>query len=132
MYKVTFTDGTEFDGGEPEQSMWDCLPSKPIKSVVYWLKDSPKYSFSDFEEYNHCVERVRGVNTGTDFISLVIIMGRIKNRVYQMIFDLKTGEIKQDVPKYGEEYKGRPLTGWKFGILYEEENYPGPKLKKLE
>lgn len=64
MYKVTFVDGSEFDGGEPDQSLWDMLPNKTIKSIVYWLKDSDKFHFTDFEEYNHCVERVQGVNQG--------------------------------------------------------------------
>lgn len=59
-------------------------------------------------------------------------MGRIGKRVYQVVFDCKTGNITRAVPAYGEEYRGKPLTGWKFGILHEEGAYPGPKLRRID
>ena len=145
MYQVTFFDGEIFTGGEPDNSMWNKLPNKPIKSIVYWLNEEIKFSFTDFEEYNHCVERVKGVNNGLEVVSKAIIMGRVNQRVYQVIFDLKRGNIHQLVTKYGEEYSnqevidengrfknwinGKPLSGWKQGIL--NADYPGPKLKRL-
>jgi hypothetical protein len=148
MYQVTFIDGTEFAGGEPDQSMWDMLPDKPIQALTYWIKDSDKYHFTDFEEYNHCVERVQGVNGGFQSISKVIVMGRVGKRVYEVLFDLTQGRVYQFVAPYGEEYgskaitnkegyitgweAGRPLTGWRFGILPSPENYPGPKLKRIK
>ena len=146
MYQVTFIDGTEFTGGEPEQSMWDMLPEKPIKSIVYWLTESEKWRFSDFEEYCHCVERVKGVNSAIERVTKAIIMARVKERVYQVIFDLKRGITFQLVTPYGKEYSpqervddagrflgylnGKPVTGWRNGILDAE--YPGPKLKRIE
>jgi hypothetical protein len=144
MYQITFVDGTEFTGGEPEQSMWDMLPNKLIKSIVYWLNEDTKFSFNDFEEYNHCVERVKGVNTGLEIVSKAIIMGRVGQRVYQVIFDLKRGTVYQTVIPWGQEYSsqeqtngsgafigwvnGKPLSGWRQGILNSEF---GPKLKRL-
>ena len=129
MYQVTFIDGEVFTGGEPEHSMWDTLPNKPIKSVTYWLSEEMKWSFSDFEEYNHCVERVKGINSPIDVITKVIIMARVKARVYQIIYDCKEGTVLQDVKPYGQEYNGRPLTGWRFGQL--NPDFPGPKLKRI-
>lgn len=152
MYIVTFEDGTTFEGGEPVNSRWDDLPNKPIKSLLYMVTpvinhqaQTPiKYSFTDFEEYNHCVERVRGVNNSIDRIDKVIVMGRVKARVYQVVFDLKEGNVYQLVTVWGEEYSpqvrmldgefagwlnGKPLTGWKFGLL--NTGYPGPKLQRL-
>jgi hypothetical protein len=132
MYKVTFEDGTEFDGGEPDISLWDQLPNKPIKSILYWVNNR-KFIFSDFEEYNHCVERVFGVTTNMQAISRAIIMGRVKKRVYQVIFDFRNKDfvVTRDVKPYGQEYNDKPLTGWKFGILLEEDAFPGPKLKEV-
>jgi hypothetical protein len=153
MYKVTFFDGTEFDGGEPESSMWDMLPNKPIKSILYWLNEKEKYLFSDFEEYCHCVEKNLLINP-TDLtpgkpierVTKAIIMGRVKQRVYQVVFDLKRGQVYRLVTPYGQEYSsqerlndqgvyvghynGKPLSGWLQGIL-DENGYPGPKLKKI-
>jgi hypothetical protein len=145
MYQVTFVDGEEFVGGEPNNSLWDNLSKKPIKSLIYWLNEDLKFSFSNFEEYNHSVERIKGVNNGLEVVSKAIIMGRVGKRVYQVIYDLKRGTVHQLVTKYGEEYShesrydiegnflgwnnGKPLSGWKYGIL--NADFPGPKLKKI-
>lgn len=144
MYQVTFEDDTEFTGGEPDSSMWDMLPEKTIKRIVYWLDENIKFDFSNFEEYNHCVERVKGVANPVDRIEKVIIMARIKQRVYQVIYDVKASTIYQICVPYGEEYStqgvsingsvgkwlnGKPLTGWRPGIL--NAAFPGPKLKRI-
>lgn len=153
MYQVTFIDSTEFTGGEPESSMWDMLPKKPIKSIVYWLHENEKYELSNFEEYCSCIERAVVVNpngkeTGRPIerVTKAIIMGRIKERVYQVVFDLKRGTVYRLVTPWGQEYSnqeqvgqngeflryvnGKPLSGWLQGIL--NADYPGPKLKRLE
>jgi hypothetical protein len=132
MYQLIFEDGSEFQGGEPNCSLWDQILNKPIKSITYWLAEGSKYQFSDFEEYNHCVERVQGINTPLNMVSKALIMGRIGKRVYQVVYDLKEGTFAQTVVKYGEEYNGKALSGWKQGILYEQGAFPGPKLKKIE
>ena len=146
MYQITFVDGSEFTGGEPNESMWDQLPQKAIKSLVYWLNEDLKFSFSDFEEYNHSVERIAGINNPLKIVSKALIMGRVGKRVYQVVFDLQTGKVYQLVTKYGEEYSheaiynreeqftgwnnGKPLSGWRQGLLNKGE-YPGPKLKRI-
>lgn len=142
MYKIKFVDGSVFDGGEPENSLWDKIPVTPIKSIVYWLNEELKFSFTEFEEYCSCVERVKGLNNGIEMVSKAIIMGRVGQRVYQVVFDLKKGCIYQLVTIWGQEYsnqenidnegnfKGwlnaKPLSGWKQGILGGN-----PKLKKI-
>lgn len=150
MYQVTFTDNTEFTGGEPDSSMWDMLPKKQIKRIIYWLHEKEKYDLSLFEEYCHCVERCQVFNQGDvrpqEKISKVIIMGRVAQRVYQVVFDLKRGTTYKLCTPYGEEYSNqervddsgkflgysnaKPLGGWVHGILNAE--YPGPKLKVIE
>ena len=141
MYKVTFEDGTSFEGGSPSESKWGEIPNLPIKSIEYSLTPFLTYLFSGFESYCHVVERVQGVNKGLSLISKVIIMGRTKNRVYQIMMD-STGSVFQLVVKDGQEYSpsskiidgkfggwdnGRPLSGWKVGIVGGE-----PKLEKIK
>ena len=130
MYTVTFSDGTTFQGDTPSDSKWDEIPKKPIKSIVYSLTPFIKYSFSDFDAYNHCVERVRGVNKTFEKITKVVIMGRTKNRIYQIMMD-DSGGVFQLVVADGKEYSprsrivdgkfagwdnGKPLGGWIVGI----------------
>jgi len=132
MYTVTFLDGTTFKGGSPANSLWGDIPDrKSIQSIEYSLTPFLKYCFSGFESYCHTVERCKGVNTSLEMISKVIIMGRTKNRVYQIMMD-KDGGVYQLVVPYGQEYSpvskikdekfngwenGRSLTGWKEGVL---------------
>jgi hypothetical protein len=126
MYKVTFIDDTEFTGGDPKESLWDMLPNKQIKSILYWLSEDRKFSFTNFEEYNHCVERAYGMTVKLDIVTKAIIMGRVKNRVYKIVFDFQTGTVAQDVKPYGKEYNDNALIGWKQGVMGEQ-----PKLRTL-
>lgn len=140
MYTITFIDGSKFEGGNPSDSKWDKMGNLPIKSIEYSLTPFIKYRFRDFDSYNHCVERVKGVNKSIDLISKVIIMGSTKNRVYQIILD-KDGQVFQTVVPYGKEYSPyskivngkfagwsnpKPLAGWKHGVVDG-----APKLQKI-
>ena len=142
MYTILFSDGSTFEGGNPQDSKWDQIPNKAIQSILYSLTPFISYKFSDFDSYNHCVERVRGVNTSMEVISKVIIMGRTKNRVYQIMMDDKGG-VYSLVVENGKEYSpqskivdgkfagwanGKPLTGgWVKGIEGGE-----PRLEKIK
>lgn len=141
MYTVIFSDGTTFEGGSPAKSLWNEIPHKPIQSIEYSLTPFIKYRFSGFESYNHCVERIRGVNKSLELISKVIIMGRTRNRVYQIMMD-KDGNVFQLVVPEGKEYSpqskiidgkfagwdnGKALSGWHEGLFGEV-----PKLEKIK
>lgn len=143
MYTVTFTDGSTFEGGSPANSRWSEIPKKPIASILYALTPFQKYLFKDFESYNHCVERVRGVNKGVEKITKVIIMGMTDKRVYQIMMDDKGGVYQLVVP-IGKEYSPfskyesgkflgwgnpKPLAGWIPGVPLSQE--VSPKLTKV-
>lgn len=146
MYTITFTDGTKFEGGSPANSLWDTIPDKPIKSIRYSLTPFITYEFKDFEAYNHCVERCMGVNKQMNKITKVIIMGAIKERVYEIIMDAK-GCVYQVVTARDKEYsqfskltpEGKfggwvnagPLTGWKQGVVGTDEKAAKPSLRKI-
>ena len=141
MYTITFEDGTVFEGGSPAESKWGEIPNKSIQSILYQLTPFIAYKFSNFDSYNHCVERVRGVNNNIEMISKVIIMGRTKNRIYQIMMD-SSGRVYQMVVQNGHEYSsqsnvddtgkfkgwinGKPLTGWVKGVESGE-----PKLETI-
>ena len=75
-------------------------------------------------------------------------MGRIKQRVYEIIYDIKRGTLQRICVPYGQEYSheekrdpqgnflgwanGFGLKGWKFGVIFQENDYPGPKLKRFD
>lgn len=143
MFITTFTDGSTFQGGNPQDSKWDQMPNLPIKEIEYSLTPFIKYVFKDFDGYNHCVERVRGVNTSFERITRVIIMGRTENRVYQIMLD-QDGSVYQLVVPVGKEYSvesklqngkfagwsnAKPLTGWKKGIELGPDQ--SPRLEKI-
>jgi hypothetical protein len=143
MYTVHFCDGTSFLGGNPQDSKWDLIPNdKPIQSIEYSLSPFLIYKFQNYELYAHLVERIKGINTKFQQISKVIIMGKNKNKVDQIMLDKNGGIFKLTV-KTGEEYSptiklnehkkfngwdnGKPIGGWKLGFLGEV-----PKLEKIE
>ena len=147
MYQVIFCDNTEYVGGEPNNSLWNEMPQKPIKSILYWLNEDSKYLFTDFEEYCHVVERSQvfnGSQKPQETVTKALIMGRVGKRVYQVIYNLKTGKTYQSCLPYGQEYSnqellsregefigwknGKPVGGWHQGIIGD---FPGPKLKRI-
>lgn len=144
MYIVTFADGTTFEGGNPADSKWDEIPKKSIKSIEYQLTPFLKYIFSNFESYNHCVERTKSLDgSNLNIITKVIIMGRFKGRVVQVMMDNHGSVYELNGLKYGEEYSnqinltpegkfngwknGRPLTGWREGVYGQV-----PKREKIK
>ena len=110
MYKVVFEDNTVFIGGEPNDSKWNEMPDKPIKKIEYYLSKIP-IVLENFEAYNHIIERVKFINRPGQRITKIILMGKKKSLVYQLIFDLKKKKMFQEKTLYNKQY-----TGWKIGI----------------
>ena len=117
MYKIIFMDGTEFvnNSDDLNNSKWSEIPDKPILSLEYSLLGQTITS-SEYEAYNHCVERNFSVLKGTKMISKVIIMLKKDNQVERIIFDLIKKQLYRDIVAFGKEYKDKPVTGWKLGI----------------
>ena len=129
MYKVTFNDGSEVIGGEPENSKWDTLPQKPIKSILIELMGQ-KVLLSGFEAYTHVVEHVVGVNVALKKISRVLLMGLFKNRSYQVIYDFDKAKVEYLTTREGEELRGKRIGGWRVGEP-DGENPPKVRYKDL-
>lgn len=102
MYKLRFTDDTEFIGGEPNESLWNQIPvGKSIASLQYSFL-GVGFLFKGFEAYNHIVERVIVLNKNNPLsrceeVSRAILLCKWQNRVYEVIYDLKAQKVFQQV-----------------------------------
>jgi hypothetical protein len=110
MYKLRFSDETEFMGGEPENSLWNEIPQgKSIASMQYSFLDKG-FLLNGFEAYNHIVERaVVLLNfSGQTYppaqrITRIIILAKWQNRVYEVIYDIKNQSVYQQAEVIGKE-----------------------------
>lgn len=112
MYKIRFSDETEFIGGEPENSLWHEIPKdKCITSLQYSFL-STDFMLRGFEAYNHIVERaIVLLNIGgdtyppADRISRVIVMAKWQCRVYEVVYNLKSRQVNQQIEFLSSEFK---------------------------
>jgi len=114
MYKITYEDGTIFDGGIPYTSKWNEIEDKPIKKIEYVLGNH-KIEMVDYEMYNHMV-CYEAIIDGQKMASKVILMGLDGDNVTFIIFNNKKKCIEQQTSKLGREYNNGLTTGWKKGI----------------
>lgn len=133
-YTITFADGTDYQGGPPNDSKWASQPLKPISRLVYPINEK-SVCMEGFEAYNHIVERTQVMigAKGQTKITKVIIMGKWKNEVMSVVFDYVKGTVSQTRSLEGEEYKGKPVTGWKEGLKDQKEGENGqrPKIRMI-
>ena len=114
MYKIIFTDKTEFLGGDIHNSKWNEIPDKPIKQLDYTFNDKIIF-LKNFEAYNHIIEKV-GFFSGTSINTKIMLMGKREQEVNIVTIDLKTNQITESLAIFGQEYYSKPTTGWKKGI----------------
>jgi len=113
MLIVKFNNGEVLKGGG-----WNTLPNKPIQKVAL-LTASNKGILADFESYNHLTEYIYGVSGPINqktFERAIFLMGRKGNEVTTIKFNVMTNEMNIEKSLFGQEYNGRPSTGWKQGI----------------
>ena len=113
MLIVKFSDGELVQGGG-----WNSLPNKPIKKVAMIIENK-KIIMQDYESYNHLQEHVyiaSGPSDKGDFLRAIYLMGSKENKVHVIKINLMNGEVTEEKREMGEEYNGRPSTGWKKGI----------------
>ena len=118
-YFINFSDGTTFEGGQPNDSKWNEIPDKPIKSITYKLAGETIY-IENYKSYNHIVERIN-VLGGKTYISKVILMAENNEEVLCFIFDYNKQILLLEKRIFGQEYKESSTLGWKKGI---ESNLP--------
>ena len=116
-YKIVHEFGEIFFGGEPDDSKWDII-EKPIAKVEYKL-GVKTLILENFEAYNHVVERfqIMGQKPGQNGICGLILMAKKGSKVLRVFYNFRKGAVTQDTCEIGKEYRGKPHSGWKKGIL---------------
>ena len=123
MYSIIFKDNTIFKGNNPENSNWNSMPNKLIKSITYKYKNRTVI-LENYCEYNHIVKRGNIiVGGGFSGILKVIVMGRTKKESNLFIWDLKRGEFYSATAEINKEYEGKKVTGWKEGVIDGKSTY---------
>lgn len=117
-YKVTFLDKTTFLGGEPNDSKWNFVANKSIVKLEYKL-GKHQIIFKNFDGYNHVVERfqIMGSKPGQSGICRLLLMAKKGNKVLKLIYNFMKGKVTQERCIFGQEYRNKPHSGWKKGIL---------------
>lgn len=142
MYKITFSDNTEFIGGDLKDSKWNEIPKDKLISSIQYNCGGVTILLTGFESYNHLVEHSQIINpqnklTNSDLIIKSTICGRYKNRIYLVIFDFITGKVRTEIEGFTQkqvehiEIYSHPkstlrYTGWKPGKF--DENI-SPRIK---
>ena len=122
MYKIFFADGTEFIGGEPDNSKWNEIPDKPIAELHYNFLGK-QIILKGYESYNHIIKHAFLIDSQQQVIVAVIIMVLDVRMVKRFIFDLIKKELITDTTLYGREYNNKPVSGWKQGLLNYNPTY---------
>ena len=127
LYKIIFTDGTTFDGGNLIDTNWLQIPyNKKIKQIFFKLPTGDYLLMSNYEKYYFMVECVENVNTvANKQIENVYLMGQRKSNILCYKIDLykNVGSIYTVLLKDDSDFiKGLNPKGWKKGISLTIEN----------
>jgi len=136
-FSVEYIDGTSFVG-ESLTGDWKTI-DKSIKSLQFSFGKITTV-LTDFQSYNHLIEKIAIVGKKGEIITKYLIMGRINDKTYIFEYDLKVkrakkrivpigqeyghfevtdeviGETSNHTPIYKEVFVPQPITGWKNGI----------------
>ena len=115
MYKIIFEDNTIFQGGNPENSLWNKIPNKPIKKIVYKYKGKT-ITLEGYSSYCHIVKRGSALIGNFSGILEVMLMARTKKESQIYIWDLKNFMFYTATTKIDKEYNGNKVSGWKLGL----------------
>ena len=125
MYKITFKDKSTFLGGDVKNSKWNIIPNKDIAKIEITMFKRP-IILENFESYNLLIEKTSLITmTGGgigDILSNIVFMGKKKEEVQCVIYNVKSGRVYKKESKFGKEYvlpvfdKNGDLKGWTSGI----------------
>lgn len=122
FYTVTFDDGSQFIGGTIHESKWNDMPDKLVRQIKYSFGNK-EFILKGFEAYNQLIERghiLNGKHKKT-IITSIMIMGKVNQKVYLILFDFMSKKTSKLIVSFGEEYRGTSSTGWKKGKFSSPE-----------
>lgn len=123
LYTIIYEDSTAFLGGDYNNTKWNEIPNKKIRSIFYQLPNGDAIGLSKYDKYFHMIEAVEdlnGKNRGIKKLEYAYIMG-LKNdnvRVYRINLcdkeEDKIGNIKVFEYKIDDDFiKSLNKDGWK-------------------
>lgn len=113
MYKIIYSDNTEFMGGDYFNSRWNEI-TKEIKSVDYQFPKK-RIFVKNYDEYNHQIEKVSFPFLGQEKIIAIILMVRYDSKLTILRYNLLTNILTVKHTLFTDKYKAPFITGWKKG-----------------
>ncbi len=96
LFQIVFTDGTTFDGGTYEKTLWVEIPNKKIRSLFYLLPTADYLGLGGYERFYHfveCTTDITGDKAGIKNLEYAYIIGQKKDYTTLYQIDLKIGCI---------------------------------------
>jgi len=124
LYMISFTDKTEYHGGDLKSPLWREAPDKAIANIRLRLPTGDFLFIGGYEEYNLFIEASVALwGSKVSQPHFIYLMGSEKGIVtsYRIAISdygqYKSGDFTvRKFPK-GKEYAGKATTGWRKGEL---------------
>lgn len=117
MLSIKFNDGELIQG-----KSWKDLPNKPIKRIKVHL-GSKTLLLENYESYNFLIEKVYNILGGNQFVRSIYIIGRKNDKIEGIRANYLNKTIQRFTSTFGQEYNGKPSTGWKCGVTNQNPQY---------
>lgn len=119
LFTVRYKKGQDFVGGDLVNPLWRYAPEEPIASFSLKLPSGDFLFLEGYDEYNFFIEALANIYgaSGTT-LKYMYLMGNKEGIVTSYRIALSpdghsVGDITTRKFKKGEEYNGKPTTGWK-------------------
>ena len=127
LFKVRFNDGSVFNGrNDIKESLWNEIPDKEIKAVIFTLPDGNILILKDYEAYGNMFEATRNFYGSNAYkVRYRYFLGKKRDKTISYRLTLfenkdsrfKIGDITRREYDFGKEWYGKPYADWKKGII---------------
>jgi len=94
LYTIFFEDGTNFWGGNIDNTHWLEIPNKPIKKLIYILPSGKKLIYEKYDTYYHFVEATQDIiKKGQKQLEYAYLICKQGTKCEVMKIDLRTKKI---------------------------------------
>ena len=127
LYVLNFEDGSHYEGGDVVNPNWSKAPDKLIKSMEVIQSSGDSIILKGYEFYNFFIEAVASIGQegnikGDTKLTYIFALGKKGNQITSFRISLGDyhGHKEDDITLRklieGQEYYGKPSSGWKKGI----------------
>lgn len=96
LFRIKFTDESEFIGGDLMNTKWKKIPDKYIVEIFYLLPNGKYLNLSGFKRIYQFIEAtndLNGVNAGKVNIEFSYLLIEKNNKIIQYKINRKTGNV---------------------------------------